>query len=236
MEKNAEQLRYERKKIEELLEGQKKRMLSLLSRQLEERFWQDREDRSVTLILRAFFPATIAYLIFEFVSLPINYFSSDEIYRVHDVTWTLVSYSTGWGALLSIYIMAKHPIWRQYYRYVVNAVVFIGMSIVQVALLSTHSLSMTWRGTLIISFAFMFAYLCSGLRPRDSFMAGMSASLRAYAILTAMGVKVLSWVLFNAMILSNFVGLGLAVLSVSTERIRFLQSLIIDLDKQIYEL
>ena len=236
MEKNAEQLRYERKKIEELLEGQKKRMLSLLSRQLEERFWQDREDRSVTLILRAFFPATIAYLIFEFVSLPINYFSSDEIYRVHDVTWTLVSYSTGWGALLSIYIMAKHPIWRQYYRYVVNAVVFIVMSIVQVALLSTHSLSMTWRGTLIISFAFMFAYLCSGLRPRDSFMAGMSASLCAYAILTAMGVKVLSWVLFNAMILSNFVGLGLAVLSVSTERIRFLQSLIIDLDKQIYEL
>ena len=69
MEKNAEQLRYERKKIEELLEGQKKRMLSLLSRQLEERFWQDREDRSVTLILRAFFPATIAYLIFEFVKL-----------------------------------------------------------------------------------------------------------------------------------------------------------------------
>lgn len=236
MEKNADQLQYERKKIEDLLENQKKRMLSLFSKQLEEQFWQDREERLTTLIVRAFVPAIAAYFIFEVISLPINYFSTEEAHRVHDVLWTMVSYTTGWLALFTIYIMARHPIWRKHYRYVVSAVILMGMTIVQVALLSTHALSMTWRGTLIISFAFMFAYLCSGLRPRDSFLAGMGSAFLAYMILTMMGVKVLSWVLFNAMILSNLVGLGLAVLSVSTERIRFLQSIIIELDKQIYEI
>lgn len=233
-EPEIQELERQRKEYECLLENQSKSMSSLFSKSLEAKFWKDREDRLTKLIVRAFFPATIFYFLFELISLPINYFTTEVMYRKHDVLMTLISYSTGWIALLTVYLMAKHPIWKVYYRHVVMTVIMIGLSIVQIVLFSTQSGSMTWRGTLIIIFALMFAYICSGIRPRYTFIAGMMSALITCLVLWITGKYVPQWVLFNVLVLGNLVGLGLAVLTISTERIRFLQSLIIDLDKKIY--
>ncbi|SPL69492.1 GGDEF domain-containing protein [Acinetobacter stercoris] len=232
---NVDQLQQEKHKIEGLLEHQKKRMLSIFSKQLEQQFWRDREDRITTLIIRAFIPVTIFYLIFELISLPINYFTTEPNYRNHDILLTMISYTTGWVALFIVYLMAKHPVWRNYYSGVVTSVVCLGMSIVQIVLFSTESLAMTWRGTLIIVFAQMFAYLCSGIRPKYIFLSSLLSCLITCLVLWSLEKSIPPWVLFNVMILGNLVGLSLAILSVSTERIRFLQSIIIELDKQISE-
>ena len=235
-ENDATRLQHNRQKIEALLESQRKKMGSVFSKELEQRFWRDREDRLTKLILRAIVPVVIAYFIFEVVSLPINYFTTEQQYRNHDVFMTVISYTAGWFALFGIYLTAKYEKLRYYYSLIVSIIICIALSIVQAVLFSTLSLAMTWRGTLIIVFALMFAYLCSGLRPKYMFITGIGSGAVACIAIFMMNKHVPTWVLFNVIVLGNLVGLGLSYLTISTDRIRFLQSIIIDLDKQIYEL
>ena len=229
-------LQSELQEIEDLLECQKKKIGSVFSKELEQRFWLDREDRLTKTILRAIVPVVVAYFIFEFISLPINYFTTEAQYRTYDVLMTLISYTAGWFALGAIYLTVRYKKLRNHYSILVSVIICISMSIVQAVLFSTQSLAMTWRGTLIIIFALMFAYLCSGLRPRYMFIAGLSSGAIACSVIFEFDKNVPVWVLFNVIILGNLVGLGLSVLMISTERIRFLQSIIIDLDKKLYEL
>ena len=236
VEEKVEELKQQRYEFESLLSHQKKQISSRFNPDLEEQFWGDRQTRICKLIVSAFFPISIFYLIFEVISLPINYFTTEEQYRNHDVLMTLISYSTGWLALFSIYLMAKHPVWKNSYSVIVATVICIGMSVVQIVLFSTQSLTMTWRGTLIIIFALMFAYMSSGLRPLHTLLAGFTAALFTCLVLWITGKVVPTWVLFNVLILGNLVGLGLSFLTISTERIRFLQSIVIEFDTKIYEL
>ncbi|RZG76249.1 GGDEF domain-containing protein [Acinetobacter sp. WCHAc060025] len=236
LENEVEDIQKERHEFETLLGHQKKQIASQFSEELEEKFWNDRQARICKLIISAFIPASIFYLIFEIISLPINYFTTEAQFRNHDVFMTLISYTTGWVALLCIYIMAKHPIWKNNYSAIVSTVICISLTIVQSVLFLTQSLAMTWRGTLIIIFALMFAYMCSGLRPLHTFVAGIIAAVLTCIVLGLTAKHVPPWVLFNVMILGNLVGLGLAILTVSTERVRFLQSRIIELDKKLYEI
>ena len=236
LENEVEAIQKERNEFETLLGHQKEQVTSRFSKGLEEQFWNDRQERICKLIISAFIPASIFYLIFEIISLPINYFTTEVQYRNHDVLLILCSYTTGWLALFSIYIMAKHPIWKKNYSKIVTTIICIGLTIVQSVLFSTAALAMTWRGTLMIVFALMFAYMCSGLRPVHTFIAGIISAGNTCFVLWLTGKYVPPWVLFNVMILGNLIGLGLAVLTVSTERVRFLQSIIIQYDKKIYEL
>ena len=236
LELNIEQLQKKKSAINNLLEKQKRKLSSRFESDLEKQFWIDREQRLIKMIVRAYIPAIFIFLLFEFISYPINYLTTEPEFRNHDIRLTLISYSVGWFALFSIIFMAKRPQWNHYYRYVVFTVIFLGLSIVQTVLLSTQSLAMTWRGTLIITFAIMFAYLCSGLRPRMTFYANIIASLVTIIILNINQIVHPVWVITNTLILSNLVGLALSTLAISTERIRFLQSIIIEYDKQIYAL
>ncbi len=231
---NVSKLQLERQQTEQLLEIQKKRMVSMFSEEMERQFWRDREQRLMTLIQRAIIPAIIAYFIFEVISLPLNYISTEVQYRDHDVLLTMGSYTAGWFALFSIYATAKFPILNRHYALIVSVLIGISLSIVQIILFSTQALSMTWRGTLIIVFAQMFAFLCSGLRPKHMFFTGISAGAVTCMALYFLEQSVPSWVLFNVIFLGNLVGLGLATLGVSTERIRFLQGIMIEQDKKIY--
>lgn len=231
---DIDQLQQHKSEIEALLERQKRKLSFKFGDDLEAQFWKDREDRLIKLIVRAIVPAIIIFIIFECISLPLNYLTTEPEHRVNDLSMTMISYGTGWIALFTIFVMAKRPAWNRYYSPVVACVVCLGLSVVQSVLLSMHSLSMTWRGTLIIVFALMFAYLCSGLRPKTTFLASMISAVIACTYLWITNVKLPIWVISNTIILSNLVGLALSVLSISTERIRFLQSIIIDYDKQIY--
>lgn len=234
LESDVDQLQIQKAKIEQLLENQKLNINSKFDADFEAQFWKDREDRLVKMIVRAIRPAIIIFIIFELISLPLNYLTTTPEHRFHDVGLTMISYLAGWIALFTIFAMAKRPAWNKYYAQVVASIICFGLTIVQSVLLSTHALSMTWRGTLIIAFAIMFAYLCSGLRPRVTFLASISAGLLTTIFLILTGFDLPAWVVTNTLILSNLVGLALATLTISTERIRFLQSIIIDYDKQIY--
>ncbi len=234
LEIDIDQLQQHKSEIEDLLEKQKRKLNSKFEHDLETQFWKDREDRLIKMIVRAIVPAIIIFIIFECISLPLNYLTTESEHRVNDVAMSMVSYGAGWIALFTIFAMAKRPAWNRYYSQVVAGIICFGLSIVQAVLLSMHSLSMTWRGTLIIALALMFAYLCSGLRPKTTFIASMISAVIACLYLWITHVKLPIWVITNTIILSNLVGLALVTLTISTERIRFLQSIIIDYDKQIY--
>ena len=236
VELDIEQLQAKRSEIEDILSKQNRKLSSKFETELEQQFWQDREERLVKMIARAVIPAIMMFILFEFISLPINYLTTEPEHKFHDVGLTLISYSAGWVALVSIILMAKRPSWNHYYKHVVATVICFGLFVVQSSLLSTNSLSMMWRGTIIISLATMFAYLCSGLRPRMTFYASSISAILTCLLLWLTKVKLPIWVLTNTLILPNLVGLALAVMTISTERIRFLQSIIIEYDKLIYSL
>ncbi|AXY59569.1 sensor domain-containing diguanylate cyclase [Acinetobacter sp. WCHAc010052] len=236
IEQQVTELQRDKQKIEAVLQQQHNRMQSIFSVELEQKFWKDREDRLTRLIVRAFFPATVFYLFFELISLPLNYFSMAAEFRRHDISLIMTSYTTGWLALFSIFIMSRNDQWKKYYSVVVTTVICISLTVVQSVLLSVQSVEMSWRGTLIIIIALMFAYLCSGLRPRNMLFAGLLSAVLTLIYLETVSTHVSSLVLSNVFLLGNLVGLGLSVLTISTERIRFLQSIIIKLDSQIHEL
>lgn len=235
-ESDIDYLKNKKSRIEVLLEKQQSKLNSKFEPELEGQFWKDREDRLIKMIVRAIRSAIVVFIIFELISMPLNYLTTAPEHRIHDVGLTVISYSAGWLALFTIFAMAKRPQWNRYYSQVVATTICVGMTIVQTVLLSMHSLSMTWRGCLIIAFATMFAYLCSGLRPKTTFKACMTAAVLTTSFLIINGFHLPVWVITNTLVLSNLVGLALAVLSISTERIRFLQSIIIEYDKQIFSL
>lgn len=234
LENDVDQLQSSKATIEQLLGHQTLKINSRFDQELESQFWKDREERLIKMINQAIRPAIWVFIIFEIISLPLNYLTTPAEHRFHDVGMTMISYSAGWIALFTIFAMAKRPAWNQYYAHVVASIICFGLTVVQSVLLSMHSLSMTWRGCLIIAFAIMFAYLCSGLRPKVTFIASMSASALCCIYLWLTQVDLPLWVVTNTLILSNLVGLALASLTISTERIRFLQSIIIEYDRQIY--
>lgn len=233
-EPKIEHLRQKKLEYEQLMETQRNKVNFKFEPNLEDVFWKDREDRLIKMIIRAIVPAILFFVIFEVVSLPINYMTIEPQYRVHDIVLMMFSYLAGWIALIIIFVMVKRPEWYRYYSQVVAITVCFTLTIVQSLLLSTQSLAMTWRGSLIIAFATIFAYLCSGLRPRLTFIYSSIASCLTCMYLIFNNVKLPVWVVTNTLLLSNLVGLALSTLSVSTERVRFIQSKIIEYDKQIY--
>lgn len=235
-EPKIEYLRLQKLEFEQLMESQRKKVNFKFKPDLEDVFWKDREERLIKMIIRAIGPAIIFFILFECISLPINYLTTEPQYRVHDVLLNFFSYLAGWFALIVIYVMVKHPEWYKYYSYVIGSAICFTLTVVQSLLLSVHSLAMTWRGTLIIVFATMFAYLCSGLRPRITFMYLMISAFLTCLYLFIQQIQLPIWVITNTLLLSNLVGLALSTLSVSTERVRFLQSRIIEYDKQIYSI
>ena len=236
LEPAIDHLQQKKSEYEALLEKQTSKLNSKFQNELEAQFWKDREERLIKMIVRAIVPAIIIFFIFECISLPINYFTTEAAYRFHDVGLTMISYGAAWIALIVIFTMAKRPAWNKYYASVIAISVCFSLTVVQSVLLSTHSLAMTWRGTLIIALGTMFAYLCSGLRPRVTFACATIAGLLTCLFLWLTHVNLPLWVVTNTLILSNLVGLALSILTISTERIRFLQSIIIEYDKQIYSL
>ena len=65
LENEVEDIQKERHEFETLLGHQKKQIASQFSEELEEKFWNDRQARICKLIISAFIPASIFYLIFE---------------------------------------------------------------------------------------------------------------------------------------------------------------------------
>lgn len=232
IEKQIADLHAQRKNLEHLLGNQSNRVFSVLPEHCEYTFWQDRKERNIQLILRTSKPVFSFYLLFELISLPINYFSTIPAYRIHDTLMTFIAYSAGWLIFLVAYVLAKTPKWHQHYNAVMASVVCIGVSIIQIAVLSAHTLSMTWRGSLMIVFVYMFCYLCSGAKNKHIFMALLLASVMSYHGLFILKQSINIWILFNIMVLGNFVGFCLSSLMVSTERISFLQSLIMNIDQK----
>lgn len=226
-------LHAKRENLEHLLAKQSNKVLSVLPDDFENTLWQDRKERSIQLILRTFKPVFIFYLLFQLVSLPINYFSTIPEYRIYDTFLTFIAYSSGWLIFAAAYILAKTPKWHKYYNGVMATAICICLSMVQIAVLSAQTLSITWRGSLMIIFVYMFCYLCSGAKNKYIFIALLLASFVSYNGLLILQQDINIWVLFNIMILGNFVGFCLSNLMISTERVGFLQSLMIKVDQKI---
>lgn len=235
MELKINDLQTQRNEIESLLEVQQKKIHAKLG-VFEDQFWKDRQDRIIKLIGRAVYVAIFFYFLFHCISLTLNYLSADPLFRDRDISRNHISFAGSWISLLIIFILAKIPAWHFLYARVVPFLVFFAITINATVLLSMYSLPLAWRGSIIVTLIIVFVYIFSGLKPKITLLANISAGIVIYSYFLWAKVEIAGWVLANTLILPNLVGLALAILSSSTEKIRFLQSKIIDYDKQIYEL
>ncbi|NHB57880.1 diguanylate cyclase [Acinetobacter sp. 194] len=236
LENEVHILRQEKLKFEQLLLQQKKSVNASFDDALEHQFWKDRQDRIIKLIGRAVFPAIVIYFIFHCVSLSMNYLSADPLYRERDIFRNHFSFAGSWLALLIIFTLAKHPQWHYLYGKIVPYIVFFGIGLNSAILLSMYSLPLAWRGSIVVALAIVFVYVCSGLKPKITFLASILSALLSIVYFHWADVQIASWVVLNALLLPNLVGFALALLVSSTEKIRFLQSIIIHYDRRIYAL
>lgn len=228
-------LKEQRNFFENLLELQKDKINAKLGG-LEEQFWKDRQDRIVKIIARAVYIAIGCYFLFHCFSMALNYFSADPVHRARDISRNHISFAGSWLALLTIFTIARFPSLHHWYGKIVPFIVFFGITINATILMSMYSLPLAWRGSIIVTLIIVFAYIFSGLKPKVNLIANICAGIVICAYFKWAKVDIAGWVLANTLVLPNLIGLALAVLSSSTEKIRFLQSKIIELDKQIYEL
>lgn len=235
MELEIKDLQKQRNEIESLLENQKNKIHAKLG-VFEDQFWKDRQDRIIKLIGRAVYVAIFIYFLFHSISLTLNYLSADPLFRERDISRNHISFTVSWILLLIVFTLAKNPAWHFLYAKVVPFLVFFGITINATVLLSMYSLSLAWRGSIVVTLTIVFVYIFSGLKPKITLIANVCAGIVIYSYFICTKFEIAGWILANTLILPNLVGLALAILSSSTEKIRFLQSKIIDYDKQIYEL
>ena len=234
VDKQVENLHIKHRQLEELLMKQMNFISSILPDEYERAFWQQRLDSRIDFILRLFKRVIFVYFLVEIFSLPINYYTTLAPFKAHDTWMTFIAYLGGWLIFTTAYFLAKQPKLHAYYSVYMMLSIGIGLTIIQVSILSIYTTSMTWRGSLMIMFAYMFCYLSSGVKHQHIFATLLFSALVSYLfLLIVQDQQTHIWVLFNIMVLGNVVGFGLALLMTSTERISFIRSLIIDIDQKI---
>ena len=233
-ELDIDQLQQKKSEIEQLLEQQTRKLNFKFEQELEQQFWYERETQLIKMLQRAYIPILVVFFIFMCISLTLNYFSADDLHRTHDFSRNFISFSASWIMLIVLFIMAKKEEWNYLYMPVNAFSIGFALTVNLCVQLTMLSLPVIWRGTIVTALAIIFLYLCSGLRPKVAFYTSMLSALVTWIFLKIVSAEVPSWVVVNTLLLPNLVGLALALLSISTERIRFLQSIIIEYDKQIY--
>ena len=233
---DIDQLEQQKNKIEQLLKTHHRKLKNAFEPELEQQFWQDREIQLINMLERACVPTVCIFFLFMCLSLTLNYFSADPIHRYHDVSRNFISFAATWIALITLFSMVKQRDWNHFYTPIIAIVVCFALTVNLSIQLSMLSLPVIWRGTIVMALSIVFVYLCSGLRPKVAFYASITSVVLTILYIKWANVHVPLWVVANTLILPNLVGLALAVLSISTERIRFLQSIIIEYDKHIYAL
>lgn len=130
--------------------------------------------------------------------------------------------------------MVKKESLHSYYPLVVAVTLCFALTITQSILLSMRTDQLAWRGSIVIVIGIIFAYLYSGLKPQITFLVSMLSVAFTFTYFEIASIDVPMWAVINVLILPSLAGLGLLSLSISSDRIRFLQSVMIDYDKQIY--
>lgn len=236
LESEIDVLQAEKSQIEELLEQQQKQVHAKFDATLEARFWFERDENMVRMLIRFTQPAICMFFLFMCVSLSLNYFSAEAQYRGHDIRQSLVSFSATWLTLLVLFILVRRQQYRHLFKPVMAVMICFALTVNLCMQMTMLSLPLIWRGTIVMALGTIFVYLCVGIRPRLAFYSSMSASFLTLIYMFFVHATVPFSIMMNTLLLPNLVGLALAVLAISTERLRFLMSIIIDYDKQIYAL
>lgn len=234
IDSDIDSLKADKAKIEQILSIHRNKMNSKFDPALELKFWEDRQHRLIKTIRRAIVPTLIIYFIFQSISITLNYFAADAIYRVHDISRNTVSFGATWLLLFTIYFMVKKSSWHRYYMPVVAVVLCFTLTMTQSILLTMQTTQLAWRGSIVIVIGIIFAYLYSGLKPKITFLVSMLSVALTFIYFETSAVNVPLWAVLNVLILPSLAGLALLSLSMSSDRIRFLQSVIIEYDQQIY--
>lgn len=234
IELDIDQLQQKKSEIEQLLDKQKRILSTKFELELEQQFWRDREEQLIKMLQRAYIPVLAFFFIFMCVSLALNYLSATEEFRNHDFSRNFISFGSSWITLIVLFVMAKKEQWNYLYMPVNAFAICFALTVNLSIQLTMLSLPVIWRGTIVMALAIIFVYLCSGLRPKVAFYSSMFSVILTLIYLKIVNANVPMWVVTNTLLLPNLVGLALAILSISTERIRFLQSIIIEYDKLIY--
>ena len=234
IDSDIDSLQADKAKIEHLLSIHRHQINPKFESGLELEFWEDRQSRLIKTVRRAIVPTLIIFFIFNIISLTLNYFAADTVYRAHDISRNAISFAATWVLLFTIYFMVNKRSWNLYYSPVVAVVLCFTLTMTQSILLSMQTSQLAWRGSIVIVIGVIFAYLYSGLRPRITFLAGMISVALTFTYFEIASIHVPLWAVINVLILPSLAGLGLLTLSISSDRIRFLQSVIIGYDKKIY--
>ncbi|AXI03118.1 GGDEF domain-containing protein [Aquirhabdus parva] len=224
--------------IRELLSGQRFLMRSFQP-EMESAFWRTLAERSTSMINGFIFPGAIVYLILGVLNLPIVYYFSWSYFRTQDLYNLAYMYAIGILCLGTLPALLKRSFFHQYFYAIMGTISFFGV-------LSTSYFSLQFKtpwvsqaATYDVVLVYILVYFIIGMKPRFIFAVGLSAGLLALAIayfrtanfdfIWYSNEELVRYVYYVGLI--NLVGLVVSTVNIAKERVSFLQSRLLELDK-----
>ena len=102
IDSDIDSLQADKAKIEHLLSIHRHQINPKFEPGLELEFWEDRQSRLIKTVRRAIVPTLIIFFIFNIISLTLNYFAADTVYRAHDISRNAISFAATWVLLFTI--------------------------------------------------------------------------------------------------------------------------------------
>lgn len=225
--------------IREML-ADKRLMLRSLHPELENAFWTTLAERSTNMINSFLIPGIIVYLILGMINLPILYYLSWGYFRSNELYNLIYTYVCGSICLIAIPVLLRKSFFGRHFYQVMAVVCFFGV-------LSTAYFSLQFKtpwvaqaATYDVVLVYILIYFMIGMKPRVIFTIGLSAGFLALLIAYLQTVdydfawysneEVVRYVYY--VVLINLTGFVVSNVNIAKERVNFLQSRLLELDKQ----
>ncbi|NOZ96977.1 MAG: GGDEF domain-containing protein, partial [Gammaproteobacteria bacterium] len=190
-------------------------------------------ERTRLNTIQFFWSGLVTYIIFILFTIPGDYMVIEEQYFVSDFTRCILSVVNGAVCLLIYFAFAMVSSLRPYFYKAACIIVLLAIVITSILMMTVQSEALKNQAMLLISFIYMLGFILSGLKPVHMLMVGMASALITLAWLSIFNIHFHLVILTRALIGSCLLGFAISSMSVSKERMLFLNAKLAEINENI---
>ncbi len=210
---------------------------------LEAKFWDFVDSRTIHSIEKRAIPVSIAYIILGLISLPFVHVFGAEIFRPYELYNAIYIYSVGAICLTILPVLFRRPSNRKRLHSILGVIAFTGILSTAYFSLQFNTAILFKAATYDVILAYILVYFILGVKPRSALFIGVSAGLLALIIaylqtasksfVRYSNQEIILYLYYIGLI--NFIGYIVAYANTAKERENFLQARLLALDKATAE-
>jgi diguanylate cyclase (GGDEF)-like protein len=210
---------------------------------LEAKFWDFVDSRTIHSIEKRAIPVLITYTILGLVSLPFVHLFGAESFRPLELYNAIYIYLVGAICLTILTVLSRRLSNRKRLHTILSIAAFTGIFSTAYFSLQFHTAILFQAATYDVILAYILVYFLLGLKPRSALLIGLSAGLLALIIaylqtasdgyVRYSNQEIILYLYYIGLI--NFIGYIVGYANTAKERENFLQARLLALDKATAE-